>query len=364
MTPRQTVRDVVTICPDCGWSSTPATEAQAAYRLRRHSCDHQRKLTARAARVAARAAADGPQRECQHKNVRHQHGVRATYVLDKCRCKPCRDAHRLYETSRARRIAYGREGRLVDAQPAREHIRHLQAADMGYRRVAELAGVGRVTVQKILGGRARIDRDVAAKILAVRAGSPAPARVVDATGTQRRLQALVALGWNQNRLAERLGILPSNFTGLIRGKWPKVHCRTADAVAALYDELSMTVPPPSRSANVARTAARKAGWLPPLAWDEDTIDNPAAKPSVRDVTVVDEHAVERRMAGDDVPVSNKERREVVRRLREAGLNDLQIERRTGIAARQVLRDRQRLGLPAVVPIARGNAVQQQARRAG
>jgi hypothetical protein len=45
-------------------------------------------------------------------------------------------------------------------------------------------------------------------------------------------------------------------------------------------------------------------------------------------------------------LGNDERLEVVRRLHRSGLSDLAIEARTGISARQVIRDRRRQGLVA------------------
>lgn len=58
--------------------------------------------------------------------------------------------------------------------------------------------------------------------------------------------------------------------------------------------------------------------------------------------------VERCLAGRrDVKLSTAEREQVVYLLRQRGLNDLAIARRTGIPARTVLRVRRRIGLAAV-----------------
>lgn len=60
---------------------------------------------------------------------------------------------------------------------------------------------------------------------------------------------------------------------------------------------------------------------------------------------VDHAAIERVMGGDrTLNLTATERREVVRRLHESGLNDADIHRRTGFHPRTVLRHRQRLGL--------------------
>lgn len=95
--------------------------------------------------------------------------------------------------------------------------------------------------------------------------------MVDATGTRRRLRALVALGWPSTYLKTRIGAAHIIFTDSA-----VVHPRTAARVRALYDELGGTLGPAPRS----RTYAAAKGWPPPLAWDDDTIDDPAATPYV------------------------------------------------------------------------------------
>lgn len=108
-----------------------------------------------------------------------------------------------------------------------------------------------------------------------------PRALTDATGTVRRLQALSAVGWSRSRLARRLGMSPRNMSRLIRGS--RVRFETARAVRGLYDELWATAPPAgtrgdSISAARARNVAERSGWPPPMAWDDDLIDDPAARP--------------------------------------------------------------------------------------
>lgn len=193
-----------------------------------------------------------------------------------------------YYQQRERQIAYGRwEPVWVDAEPVRAHVQALRAAGMGSRRVAELAAVDRTRISALLNGRPgrstgplrRMHRDLAARILAVplpdapRRGAAAGARV-PAVGTTRRLQALVAIGWSQSDLCSRLGIAVTNSTGLFTGTRTSVTAATARHVDALFSELQLTPGGNDR----ARVRARRRGWAPPLAWDEDTIDDPAAQP--------------------------------------------------------------------------------------
>jgi hypothetical protein len=81
--------------------------------------------------------------------------------------------------------------------------------------------------------------------------------------------------------------------------------------------------------SVSRTInrAKAAGWASPLAWDDDTIDDPTAR-SNRGTplggTAFDEIAVERALHGDDVHLRPVERAEVVHRLTAAGYSAAQI----------------------------------------
>lgn len=101
-------------------------------------------------------------------------------------------------------------------------------------------------------------------------GEPA---YVDPTGTQRRLRALVAIGYPTRTLATLLG-----WTGNIgRVLWGDhlINRKTARRVAEIYDELS-EIPGPS---DASRRAAKRAGYVPPAAWDDETIDDPSAEPN-------------------------------------------------------------------------------------
>lgn len=305
-------------------------------------------------------------RDCTCPRTRHEHGTRNAYVSDGCRCRPCRDAAAAYERHRARQRAYGRFP-YVDATRAREHVLALRAAGMGLKRVAALSGVPHGSLSKLIYGdpqrgmapSKRILPQTELAVLAVTAdGNLASGAKVDATGTVRRLRGLVAAGWTRAELARRLGWEHSNLWALIDGRRPEVTARTAAAVRALAQELWNQTPPASSAAlrgaarRVQREAAAK-GWAPLLAWDDEPgphfIDDPTATPVLAPAHIdgLDEAAVERRAAGDrTVTLTNAERREVVRRLHESGLTDRDIERRTGINDRQILRDRRRLGLPA------------------
>ncbi len=174
----------------------------------------------------------------------------------------------------------------MDATKARDHIRHLLACGYTPSGIAAAAGVHRNHILWISDHARRSRPHVIAAILAVRT----PGGQQDGTGTRRRIQALIAAGWNITALAQRLGT-SNHALGQRLRLGDRVHVDTAAKVRALYDEL-WDVPPPAgtqwerMSATRSRLMAERNGWPPPLAWDDGHgphgIDNPAATPDLGD----------------------------------------------------------------------------------
>lgn len=219
------------------------------------------------------------------------HGY-ARYKLDNCRCYVCGYANHTYCQARERAIAYGTWQPYVDAEPARQHVRNLQACGLGTRRIAELAGIERKRITDLVNGRTergrhyqtKIRPDTAAKLLAIEPtlDNLGSATVIDGTGTRRRIQALIAAGWPQAHLATRLGMTGGNFGRILKD--PRVTVRTARAVRALYDQLWRANPLEHGAAPCGITRAKRyaadRNWAPAGAWDDDTIDDPAAQPDL------------------------------------------------------------------------------------
>lgn len=214
-----------------------------------------------------------------------EHGTHARYCMKGCRCWPCRRAHYEYNRNRDKQIAYGRWQKFVPAEPVREHVRSLMATGIGWRRVAQAADVQATSLNRILYVKPlqkRVRTDIAEKLMAVQPSMDAIGctTAIDGTGTRRRLQALVAIGWSQAKLGAHLGIMPTNI-GRILGS-QRVTAASARSVRDLYDKLWDAVVPEEDwrdkiAANRARGYAAERGWAPPMAWDE-TIDDPAAEP--------------------------------------------------------------------------------------
>ena len=256
----------------------------------------------------------------------------------KCDREPTRRGmcHNHYEQHRLRQVAYGRgQSSYVGTEEVRRHILMLKAQGMGDRRIAELAGTARNNVREVL--RGRTGRGCSQKMLrrnadAILAVEPdiAPGARVDACGTVRRLRALVAIGWTQNELCARIGVMPTNGCQLFLGNRDYVVAATAKRVAEVFDELSMTPGPSQRS----RNRARQNRWAPPLAWDDD-IDNPDATPNQgeRRALKFDERFLE---------------------LRELGYSDVEILRRWKVKPESLVRQMERYGIsksPELVTLA-------------
>lgn len=207
-----------------------------------------------------------------------QHGKRSTYVKG-CHCADCRAANARYAKLAKFRSDTGRSV-LVDARPVRNHLQKLREAGVGKRTIAARSGVSQTVVDRLLGinsdrPAARVRPETAKRLLSVRVEDVAAGTRVSIVGTQRRLQALIALGWTQTEIAQRVGWTVANLNTLVHGRSPQVNRGTHERVQSVYEELSM-LPGPSDN---ARRLALRYGWCTPLAWDDDSIDDPASRPS-------------------------------------------------------------------------------------
>lgn len=199
------------------------------------------------------------------------HGTRARYTKGKCRCDDCCEANREYFREYYR-IARTPRGILPDVEPSRviAHIEWLRTQGVGCVEIAKAAGVRKETVLAVSRRIRGVRPSTAERILAVR---PLSFRV-GITGSQRRLRALAALGWSGDEMAQRGGLDARLIRSVMNAEHDQMYRHHADAIARLYDTLSMALGP---SAEARRRAAVK-GWPPPLAWDDDTLDDPDAQP--------------------------------------------------------------------------------------
>lgn len=96
-------------------------------------------------------------------------------------------------------------------------------------------------------------------------------RLIDATGTRRRIHALQALGWTLQDIADAAGVSNGKHVHRMTTE-PQVRRDSAAKIAAAYDALGHKRGPSIRT----RNRAARNGWPLPIMWDD--IDDPAATP--------------------------------------------------------------------------------------
>jgi hypothetical protein len=186
-----------------------------------------------------------------------------------------------------RRAKIGYQCSYVDAELARTHIATLRKAGMGLRHIAQVAGINRKSIQILLYGRVdrgtppskRIARSTSVAILSVAIpgrdrDAVAAGGLVDAVGTVRRLQALIAWGYPRSHLGALMGwtggqtSCSGNIGALLIAR--QVRASTAAKVDEIFRSLQNTVGPSER----ARAEGAKKGWALPIQWDEAALDDP------------------------------------------------------------------------------------------
>jgi hypothetical protein len=243
---------------------------------------------------------------------------------------PLNPASARWQARRRRLIAYGQWEPFVDAEPVRAHLKKLMAEGMAISSICErLEFPHTSSLQHLLYGRGQygpgqqVRRETAELILGywpTLADFPDGARI-DPTGTRRRVQALAVQGWPRHWMAGQIGMSESPFKKALHKE--RVTARVARAVAALYDEFWNRDPLeyglPAKSVDRVKADAARAGWQGPLAWDDDTIDDPYALPATdasEPVATEGGNVAARWLMGEAVILGRADRREVLRHLFE------------------------------------------------
>ncbi|MBU8834152.1 hypothetical protein [Mycolicibacterium goodii] len=215
-----------------------------------------------------------------------------TATCSRCKRRPGDSARGLcgscYHTFRTRQVAYGRWTPMyVDATPTRDHLEALIAMNLSFAAIGNLTGIAKDVLRGIVNGRGgyppveKVHRKTQERVLAVPVPTMReayklmlPRAQVDITGTRRRLRALMAIGYVQADLCDRISGSTFGNRQLWSDRCNYTNAGIAARVVELFDELHLTPGPSDR----ARRWAAKRGWDHPLAWDEDTIDDPNAEP--------------------------------------------------------------------------------------
>ncbi len=241
-----------------------------------------------------------------------------------------RAAYARWQVKRRQLKKLGQWQPFVDAEPVREHLRKVNALGMPYYEVSKQVGLAQEnSIQYLMWGRGpygpgrQVRRETAELIMSYWPSLedfPDTARI-DSTGTRRRVQALATLGWSRSVIGERIGTRSDNFRKAL-GR-DRVTAQLARRVAAVYDELwdqdPLTHGVSKTSVVRTRADAVRAGWASPLAWDDDTIDDPAAVPqtdAVEPILSEGGNLAARWLMGEAVVLGRDDRREVLQHLFE------------------------------------------------
>lgn len=230
----------------------------------------------------------GPQKETPH-------GTLSCRKYRKCERPECVAVALAYEARRRRLMGYGRWNPLVDVEPARQHLRKLNARGCSYRSIAAALGKYTAAITHIVYTHAgksqtqRIRPEFSAAILALTVEDVSPPRVCS-VGTSRRVRALNLMGWPNTVIGERIGKYATHVNHIHHQK--QVRRETAEAIEDVYETLKDLKPVEHGvDPHTARTVAGKArvqGARDPLWWEDwGTIDDPGFDPQMaeRDLNV-------------------------------------------------------------------------------
>lgn len=238
-----------------------------------------------------------------------------------CRCTNCLAAYRRQRKTLELRTARSGHGRHP-VQPVIDHINMLIDSGWTLAEISDATNVDRRGIYRMRNGLQQgVNHDTAARIFALK-GSSTP-RLVDATGSSRRLQALCSVGWPLMQLATKAGISTTTLEDIASGARTQVAHDTHEALRSLYRELAFK-PGPS---GWVRAHAAKKGWHGPLAWDD--IDDPNCEPEV-------DKPVKPTRGRNESPDPLR-----VMRLTDQGLTAEQIARTLGVHKRTITRTRAR-----------------------
>ena len=248
------------------------------------------------------------------------HGTPAWYKGTRtrpgCRCRRCTDAAVRDDQMRVLDRLQGRP-RSVPTGPVVAHLELLRSWGMTWGQIGRAAGLSEsIARHHMTSGSTTMLRRTAEKLLAVQPGQVGAEGWVGSVGTVRRVRALFALGHSREVLADRLGLSPTGISRLVGGDFTCVRASVAAGARAAYSELSMRVGASTKN----RNRAAREGWAPPLAWDDDTIDDPRAVPMLDAETPAAEADPEKAaacwLAGESVVLSPAARRLVIWHLME------------------------------------------------
>ena len=172
---------------------------------------------------------------------KREHGTRAKYTIESCRCEPCTIANRVYARNLAREHAaraYGLdvEPRLIDPTPSRERLLLLRRNGIGLRTVEKLTGLDREgTLQQIISGETkRVRPDTYDLIMSITYDDRPGGTLIPAGPTWQLLNKLIKAGHTRTAIATAIAGKPTCSLQIQR---KRVRLDTARKVEQAYREL-------------------------------------------------------------------------------------------------------------------------------
>lgn len=207
--------------------------------------------------------------------------ARGRYSLGiaRCSCRPCRVAENRYNKRRRYLTATG-QSLSMNAAPVTQHLRQLFGSGAGWEQTSTAAECSKSTLSKLLHGRqSLVRRALGERILSIELADVTHTRIsVPATGSIRKVRALMAIGHSCALIRQESGLDRTVVCLLVNGHTESIYAATAEKVSTAYRLLSERQGTSVRN----RNRAAREHWAPPAAWDDDKIDDPQAKPDFGD----------------------------------------------------------------------------------
>lgn len=164
---------------------------------------------------------------------------------------------------------------MIDIDTVRKHVLLLCDAGHSYRTIGEAAGIPSATIENIVRKNLSVTRRTFDAVMAVEIRPPwetpgvilRPQSKIPGTGTVRRLQALVRMGYPILRISQGTGLNDFRLRVLIKSPEAFVEVRTAALVRKFYRE-ALLREPQSRFRERTRRWAESNGWTGPGGWDD------------------------------------------------------------------------------------------------
>lgn len=164
---------------------------------------------------------------------------------------------------------------MSDIDPVRKRVLLLIDAGHSQRTVSEAAGIPEATVENILYRNTRVTRATFDAVMSVAVLPPwetpgvvlRPRDKVPGTGTARRVQALVWMGYSIQEIAKATGLNTARLGVMARSPHAMVQVRVAERIKAYYRQALVRTPGGVRRDRTRRWAESQ-GWEGPGVWDD------------------------------------------------------------------------------------------------